>query len=102
MTKKKQKRTKFKKQILRFFVFGTISLSIITYFSYFVITNTLTLTNKKREKEELLEDLEKLKEDEQTLELNVNKLKDPEYVARYLREKLLYSKNDEYIIRIPK
>ena len=28
-------------------------------------------------------------------------MQDPEYIARYLREKYLYSKAGEYIIRIP-
>ena len=39
-----------------------------------------------------------LKEKEQELSIDVEKLKDPEYVARYLREKFFYSKEDEYII----
>ncbi len=102
MAKKNHTKKKLKKPILRFFVFGTLSFIVITYFIYFLITDSLTIANKQKEKEELLLNLEKLKEDEQALELNVNKLKDPEYIARYLREKLLYSKSDEYIIRIPK
>ncbi|NLC48199.1 MAG: septum formation initiator family protein, partial [Tenericutes bacterium] len=42
---------------------------------------------------------EKLTEEE-TLKSEINKLKDPEYMARYAREKYLYSKNDEIIIKI--
>ena len=44
----------------------------------------------------------KMKEKEQELSIDVEKMQDPEYVGRYLREKYFYSKNDEYIIRIPK
>ena len=51
----------------------------------------------EEEKKDALEkekDLEGIDEDEETLE-------DPEYVARYAREKYLYSKDGELIIRIP-
>ena len=36
------------------------------------------------------------------LKSDVNKLQDPDYVARYAREKYLYTKDGELIIRIPK
>ncbi len=50
--------------------------------------NTLNLTyNDKLEKEEELKD-------------EINKLQDPEYMAKYAREKYLYSKDDEIIIKI--
>jgi cell division protein DivIC len=38
---------------------------------------------------------------EEELKDEINKLKDPEYMARYAREKYLYSKDGELIIRIP-
>ena len=47
------------------------------------------------------EKLVALKEKEVELENDVNKLKDPEYLARYAREKYFYSKDGEYVIRIP-
>ena len=34
------------------------------------------------------------------LKNEINKLQDPEYMARYAREKYLYSKNNEIIIKI--
>ena len=42
---------------------------------------------------------EKLSEEEE-LKSEINKLKDPEYLARYTREKYLYSAKDEIIIKI--
>lgn len=42
---------------------------------------------------------EKLSEEE-TLKDEINKLQDPEYMARYAREKYLYSKKNEIIIKI--
>lgn len=41
----------------------------------------------------------KLSEEEE-LKSEINKLQDPEYIARYAREKYLYSKDDEIIIKI--
>lgn len=41
---------------------------------------------------------EKLLESEETLEGQVVKLQDPEYVAKYAREKYLFTKEGEYII----
>ena len=43
-----------------------------------------------------------LQEQSTQLKSDVNKLQDPDYVARYAREKYLYTKDGELIIRIPK
>ena len=61
----------------------------------------LSLPDKYKEKDELNQNLIVLKEEEQKLTVDVERLQNPEYVGRYLREKFLYSKNDEYIIKIP-
>ena len=55
----------------------------------------------KREKSELNDKLANLKDEEDTLNSDIKKLKDPDYVARYAREKYMYSKEGELIIRIP-
>ena len=41
-----------------------------------------------------------LLEQEKQLKSDVNKLQDPDYVARYAREKYLYTKEGELIIRL--
>ena len=41
-----------------------------------------------------------LLDDEASLKAEVTKLENPEYVARYAREKYLYSMPDEIIIRV--
>ena len=33
--------------------------------------------------------------------MDADKLQDPDYIARYAREKYFYSKDGEYIIKIP-
>ena len=56
---------------------------------------------KYQEKQELEMELTALKEKEEELQVDANKLQNPDYVARYAREKYLYSKEGEYIIQIP-
>ena len=63
---------------------------------------SLEIAGKYKEKDELNEELEVLKEKETELSTDVLKLQDPEYIARYLREKYYYSKEGEYVIRFPK
>ena len=56
---------------------------------------------KYNEASELEEQLADLKDNEEKLESEINRLQDPEYLARYAREKYFYSKENELIIRIP-
>ncbi len=77
------------------FCFFIIGLSIISS-----VNNVLQIGEKKKEKKELTKQLESLKEEEVTLSDDVEKLKNPEYAARYAREKYLYSKNGEKILKI--
>lgn len=100
-TNKKIVKTKPKKKTLRFLLFGVASCAFIAYFLCLVVSVSVDIMKKYKEKKELGEELILLKEKEQELAVDVEKLKDPEYVARYLREKFLYSKEDEYIIKIP-
>lgn len=96
------KRKKAKKKAVRFLFFGLTCLILVI-----VILITLThvwidIYDKYREKQQLDEKLLNLKEEEEELVVDVEKLQDPEYIARYLREKYFYSKDGEYIIKIPK
>lgn len=64
------------------------------------IKNYSEIRKKNIEKENLTKQLEELKEEENTLSDDVEKLKNPEYAARYAREKYLYSKTGEKILKI--
>ena len=57
--------------------------------------------DKYNEASELEVKLADLKDNEEKLESEINRLQDPEYLARYAREKYFYSKENELIIRIP-
>ena len=52
------------------------------------------------QEKELEEKYAELLEDKEILEDDFVKLQDPEYVAKYAREKYLYSKDGELIIKI--
>ncbi len=77
------------------FCFFIIGLSVISS-----VNNIVKIGEKRIEKKELTNRLEELKEEETTLSDDVEKLKNPEYAARYAREKYLYSKTGEKILKI--
>ena len=85
----------------RMFFFFIIFGSIITSLSYNFFSNVSKIITIKNEKKELSEKLVTLKDEEDKLNSDIKKLKDPEYVARYAREKYMYSKEGELIIRLP-
>lgn len=61
----------------------------------------LQITEKYQEKKEIEAQIISLKEKEEELKVSVERLEDPDYVARYAREKYMYSKEGEIIIRLP-
>ena len=95
---KKNKKRKFRFRLL--FIF-TLFLCIIGYLSYNFFDNVDKIINIRKEKIHLQNKLSNLKEEEDSLNSDIKKLKNPDYVARYAREKYMYSKDGELIIRIP-
>jgi cell division protein DivIC len=91
-------KVKLKRRVI---LLGTLSLGIIGTILFSMGKNIYEIYNQKKEEKKLAEQLLKLKSDEEDLKAELEKLKDPEYVARYAREKYLYSKDGEFIIRIP-
>ena len=98
MTKKK-KRKKVKSKV-RIFVSLIIFGSITAALGYNCLTNILQINNMKKEKESLEEQLVVLQEEKEVLETDILKLKDPDYIAKYVREKYFYSKDGELILRL--
>lgn len=89
---KKERRRMVLTSIICIFIIG---LSIISS-----IGNIFEIANKTKEKEILIKRLEEKQEEEKILSDDVEKLKNPEYAARYAREKYLYSKTGEKILKI--
>ena len=94
--KKVSKKAKRRMSILTCLLIALIIALGATFFS-----NWNTILENKRETKKLTAEYNELLEKESALKSEVTKLQDPDYVARYAREKYLYSKNGEIIIRIP-
>ena len=93
--RKVSQKTKFRVTFLTIGFIISIVIFGSTLFSYLSQINSnkneiATLQKKYSEELELEEDYKN----------QINKLQDPEYMARYAREKYLYSKKNEIIIKI--
>ena len=95
------KKKKVKKKARRMVTYGVASFLLIIIISITLFSVFTEILDKYKEKNELENQLIALEEKEKELENDVKKLEDPEYLARYAREKYFYSKDGELIIRIP-
>lgn len=95
---KKKKNSKAKYRLCLFM--PLCILILITVFTT-IGSNLVQISQKYQEKESLEQELIALKEKEEQLKVDVERLKDPDYVARYAREKYMYSKDGEIILRLP-
>lgn len=94
----KKKKAKMKYRLCLFIpvctaVLITVFVSIGSYW--------LQIAEKYKEKQQLEDEIIALKEKEEELKVDVERLEDPDYVARYAREKYMYSKEGEIILRLP-
>ena len=95
---KSNSRAKARKRLL---FLGLSSIVVIFTMTFTIGKYWIEIFDKYQEKKVLDEELTKLKEKEEELKVDANKLQNPDYVARYAREKYLYSKEGEYILQIP-
>lgn len=84
----------------RLFLLGLVCFAINFACFYSLFGVWKEIYSKKKEKNELAIELVDLKEEEEALKVEVNKLKDPAYIAKYARERFYYSGTDEYIIKM--
>ncbi len=97
MTKRKVVNKKRRRTLL----LGLLSIFIIFGVTFSIGKYWIEIFDKYQEKKELDEKLTRLKEKEEELQVDAKKLQNPDYVARYAREKYSYSKDGEYILQIP-
>lgn len=91
-----------KKKLRRRMLFlGLTSVVVIVSVSFTIGKYWVDIFAKYQEKIKLDKELVALQQKEKQLELDAKKLQDSEYIARYAREKYLYSKEGEFIIKIP-
>ena len=96
-----KKKTVKMKRTRRMLLLGLGSVAIIITMTLTIGKYWVDIFDKYREKQELEEKLAELQAQEKELKLDANKLQDPDYIARYAREKYSYSKDGEFIIKIP-
>ena len=95
---KRKKFSRTSKRRLAFF--GTLSLIVIGYAVFSFVYYSVNLLKAKNENINLENKLKSLQNDEENIKIEIQKLKDPEYIARYARENYSYSKDGEYIIKL--
>lgn len=96
MTKKVTKQTK-----RRLLLITMLTLAIFLAFSFNLWKMLSQVFDKNKEAAFLTAEMSRLEDEEAHLKIEVEKLNDPDYVARYARERYLYSKDGEFTIRIP-
>ena len=99
MSKRKVKKTR--KVVKRMLFLGMASFAVIISTTYVIGKYWVEIYEKYQEKKELKQKLSDLKEKQEALQVDADKLQNPDYIARYAREKYSYSKDGEIILRIP-
>ena len=94
----KKKVAKFKYRLV---VFMPICLLLLITIFVSIGSYWVQIAEKYQEKNILEQEIIVLKEKEEELKVDVERLEDPDYVARYAREKYMYSKEGEIILRLP-
>lgn len=89
-----------KKLQRRMRIYLVIIIGLISFFGVKMYYYWPKIFTNYQEKRELENKYNELLEEEETLSSDIIKLQDPDYIARFAREKYLYSKNGEIIIRI--
>ncbi len=97
MIKIKHKVTKKERRRLTIFILSFIFIIGFTCINIF--PDWLKIMKNKQEITLLQQSYEDLLDTEEALKAEVQKLQDPDYVERYAKEKFLYTKDDEIIIR---
>jgi cell division protein DivIC len=86
----------------RLFLIVSLTFAILLVFSFNVWKIFSQVIEKNREATILRNEIKQLKDKEAYLNVEVEKLNDPDYIARYAREKYLYSRDGEFTIKLPK
>ena len=84
------------RMLIIFIFFGIIIFTLC--YTLFVNMGEIEKINKQMIT--LDEEYSLLLDEEKQIEADIKRLQDPEYIARYVREKYLYSRDGELILRI--
>lgn len=88
-----------KKDKRRLVLISFVLISLIVALVGSVFKDWVQILDNKKQVKVLSESYNQLMDEEAALKSEVTKLQNPEYVARYARETLLYSRPNEIIIK---
>lgn len=91
------KKNSHKKRVLTLLVLASLFVVILVSSGF---STWIQVINNQNETEKLEAKLEELLEEEASLKSEVVKLQDPDYIARYAREKYMYTTDGEVILKI--
>lgn len=83
------------RMVVIFIFFGII----ISTLGYTLFHNLYRVNELKKDLKELEKEKISLVEEEEAFNADIKRLSDPEYIARYAREKYFYSRDGELILR---
>ena len=90
-----------KKNKKRYVVTSLICFILLVYLIYYCSSLIFQIYNKYQEKTKLQKEYDEVEKSIIILNKDLKKLNDPEYIAKYAREKFYYSKDGEILIKIP-
>lgn len=100
MNKKKKKKI-FKSKVRIFITFIIFGL-LFSMLGYDCLSNIKKINELKKEKILLNSKIFDLQSEKEILESDIQRLNDPDYIAKYVREKYYYSKDGELILKMDK
>ena len=83
----------------RLIVLIPVTVVAVGYFLISLTYHTYKIIHLKNEEKSLQKELYSLQEEESSLKINIEKLQNPDYLARYARENYHYSKDGELVIQ---
>ncbi len=84
----------------RLLIMGTASIIAFAFFCVNLFNYTYKIVVLSKEQSKLVKELDYLKEQKEILDNEITKLQDNEYLAKYAREKYLYTKDNEMVIKV--
>lgn len=91
---------KGKKEKRRLVIISLVTFVLLSFFATGLYNNFMQIMTNRKEATKLEAEYENLIDRQKSLTSEVTKMQDPNYVARYAKEKYLYSQEGEIIIRI--
>lgn len=100
MARRKTKKVITKKSKGRLLLLGSLSVIAFVFFCINVVSYTYKIVTLTKQEKTLSLKLDDLKTKKEELTVEIEKLQDPDYLARYARETYYYSKDGEYVIKV--